>query len=226
MENRWQIWKSYLWAQHREDATSAHNPVLQVYLCKGEYQLLTKNAIYSWGNRYQNFSRIFAQLDWAQLPARPNILVLGLGLGAIPLMLEKKFGKNGYFTCVEIDAEVIRLAEKYVLSALASPLDCICADADVFVDICEDRFDLICMDIFLDDKIPHSFYSPDFLTTLAECLEPNGILIYNKLAYHQKDKIEAREFYKNVFQPIFQQGTCEDVGGNYLLINRSNALRT
>ena len=72
-----------------------------------------------------------------------NVLVLGLGLGSIPLMLEKNFGKKYNYTAVEIDESVIYLASKYALPKLESNIQIICADAFAYVRQTEQKLSLI-----------------------------------------------------------------------------------
>ena len=90
------LWKrilSYEYEVHIESATSIYNDELNVLLVKGQYQLVTPEAIYSYGNRYDNFFKAFEQIDLNK-EAIESVLLLGLGLGSIPFMLENYFKKN------------------------------------------------------------------------------------------------------------------------------------
>ena len=84
---KWKKWLSYLMEWHIESAPSPINPHLYVSLKKGRYQLCTANAVYSYDELYNNFSDLFPQLKIEQLPGQ-RILVLGFGLGSIPLIIE------------------------------------------------------------------------------------------------------------------------------------------
>lgn len=206
-----------------EETSSAYNPVLQVIARYGRYQLLTENAIYSYADLYDNFSKIFDNIKIKDLQIK-EILILGFGLGSIPYMLEKKYEKKYFYTAVEIDPEVLRLAEKYVTHDLQSPIDFVCTDAAIFVEVCEEKFDLICMDVFSDDITPDEFYDITFLESLKNLLSPNGILIFNKLAASLVDKANAKKFFEERFLKVFTEGGYLDVTGNYMLINRKALL--
>lgn len=210
---------SYLTELHLESAPSDINPHLYVSLNKGRYQLSTANAVYSYGDLYDNFSKTFDQLK-PQLTDKMNILILGFGLGSIPYMLEKTYGKRMYYTAVEIDENVIYLADKYVLDELDSPIQLICADAFAFVMQCQEQFDLICMDVFLDDIVPPKFTSKNFLEALQNLLEPDGRLLFNRLALTPADLERTGRFFEKEFKPVFSGGTYLDVGGNWMLMNR------
>jgi len=219
----WKVWLSYLMELHVESAASSYNPHLYVSLKNGRYQLSTAHAVYSYEDLYSNFRRAFKATDLDKLPGG-EVLVMGLGLGSIPLMLEQTFHKDYRYTAVEVDEAVLHLAQKYVLDDLESSLEVIQADAYVFVEQCSTTFDLICMDIFLDDTVPTKFEEPAFLENLRDLLNPDGLLLYNRLAASKKDKRRSRLFYERQFLPVFPEATFLDVGGNYILFSRKTML--
>ncbi len=210
---------SYLFEFHIESAPSEINPHLYVSLSKGRYQLSTANAIYSFEDLYDNFFEAFKQVDLDKYPIE-NVLVLGLGLGSIPLMLEKNFEKKYNYTAVEIDESVIYLASKYTLPQLESRIEMICADAFAYVMQTEQKFDLICMDVFLDDIIPEEFEENNFLEKLKTLISDNGILLFNRLANHPRDVERTKVFYHRDFKAVFHQANYLEVKGNWMLLNK------
>lgn len=219
----WKRWLSYLIEQHLESASSEHNPHLYVSLSRGRYQLCTANAIYSFEDRYDNYRRAFARIDLSELPG-PNVLVLGFGLGSIPILLEHTFQHRFNFTGVEIDEAVIDLASRYALPQLDSPVQLVCADAMAYAQQAETVFDLVCMDVFLDDTIPAGFEQPEFLKDLRRLIHPEGLLLYNRLADNRDDQHKSKQFYEDVFLSIFPKGAYLDVGGNWMLVNEAQWL--
>ena len=214
------VWKnllSYVTEWHIESAPSDINPHLYVSLKNGRYQLSTANAVYSYGDLYANFAKSFATLQ-PKLKNNMNVLILGFGLGSIPYMLEKKMGFNMYYTGIEIDENVIYLADKYVLDELKSPVQLICTDAGAFVAQTEELFDLICMDVFLDDVVPYQFRQIDFLEQLKERLNLGGLLLFNRLALLPHDREKAQWFFDEKFKQVFPKGEKLDVGGNWMMI--------
>jgi SAM-dependent methyltransferase len=221
------LWKrllSYITEVHIETCESEHNPFLKVVLSKGQYQLLTANAVYSYGNLYDNFSKAFERIDIDNLKIE-NVLILGFGLGSIPFMLEKVFDKKYHYTAVELDPQVLYLANKYAMPEIHSYIEFQVLDAFTYAAFCEEKFDMICMDVFLDDTVPTELETEDFLLNLKDMLSENGILLFNKLAFQKKDKTQALDFYKNHFKRIFTEGGYLDVGGNYILLNRVDILK-
>ena len=220
----WKRWLSYIREIPIETSESEHNPFLNIVLRNGQYQLCTANAIYSYGDLYDNFSKAFKQIDLDKLPIK-NVLILGFGLGSIPLMLEKMFHKKYYYTAVEIDPEVLRLANTYVVPEIESGIEFQILDAHTYAVFCEEKFDMICMDVFLDDAVPTELEQDDFLNNLKDMLSENGVLLFNKLAFHKNDKKEAFSFFQNHFKRVFTEGVYLDVQGNYILLNRGDVLK-
>lgn len=215
---RWKLWLSYFIEQHIESASSEHNPHLYVSLSNGRYQLCTAHAIYSYEDRYDNYRKAFLRLDLDRLRGK-EVLILGLGLGSIPFMLEHLFDQDLHYTAVEIDEAVIELAAKYTLPEITSPMELICTDALTYVTRRPATFDLICMDVFLDDVVPPAFEEPAFLEGLKAMLNRDGVLLFNRLAATVKDEKDSLKFFEDQFTSVFPQGAYLDVGGNYILVN-------
>ncbi len=212
----WKRLLSYFFEFHIESAPSEINPHLYVSLWRGRYQLATANAVYSFADLYDNFLDAFKQIKLP--PDGATVLLLGFGLGSIPYILEKRYCKAYVYTAVEIDENVLYLANKYTLPMLESPISFTPADAFAFVHTCFDQFDLICMDVFLDDTVPAMFETPNFLARLGGLLKPRGTLLFNKLALTKKDKAQAAQFFK-VFKKVFPNASYLEVKGNWILLN-------
>lgn len=212
----WKKYLSYFFELHVESAPSEINPHLYVSLSRGRYQLSTANAIYSFADLYDNFTLAFQQIKMPE--NHKEVLILGFGLGSIPYMLEKKFDKQYNYTAVELDENVLYLANKYVLPELTSSITTLPTDAFAYVHYCHDRYDLICMDVFLDDMVPQDFESEHYLRQLATLLNADGILLFNKLAATKKDREQVADFYE-LFKTVFPNGTYLEVNGNWMLVN-------
>jgi spermidine synthase len=222
--SRWQRWLSYLFERHLETISSDHNPHLYVSLSKGRLQLSTANAIYSFEDLYDNFRLAFQAVDWQRFPGE-RVLLLGLGLGSVPQLLERYFQQAFSYLAVEVDEAVIYLAQKYVLHELRSPMETICADAAAFVGQSNEAFDLITMDVFEDDRIPEKFGQKDFLESLERLLTPDGLLMYNCLARTKEDKRRTRSFFENTFRDVFPEAISLPVRGNAMLLNHDRFLK-
>jgi spermidine synthase len=200
-----------------EQTGSDLNPVLEVTLDKGRYMLCSENAVYSYEDLYDNFADSFRRLPLDAMPIE-EVLVLGMGLGSIPQILEQTLHKKYYYTCIEADEEVMLLAEKYVLHELQSGIDVVCADAADWVWVTEQTFDMICVDVFVDAVTPSDFRDPEFLARINDLLNPQGVVLYNCLAYNAADIAAAQAFYTDTFAAAFANSEVFELRANLMLI--------
>ena len=213
----WKKYLSYFRELHIESLSSDFSEELHIYLSKGRYQLFTKSALHSFDDLYVNFDEAFKQLSIENKDIQ-DVLILGLGLGSIPFMLENKYALEANYTAVEIDETVIYLAGKYSLHDFKSPINYICTDAEVFLTVNDEKYDLICMDVFADDVIPPQFETLEYLENLQSHLNPNGILLYNRLSLFDSDIEKTSHYYENIFKKVFPNARYFDVEGNWVLL--------
>jgi spermidine synthase len=214
----WKKWVSHVVPLTLETAASEQNPELTVMLDRGRLQLLSGNAIYSWDDLYHNFTIAFGTLDIEERGFQ-DVLILGLGLGSVPYILEKIYEQSYEYTAVEWDETVAALAAKYTLSRLNSPVNIVTADAGIFLEVTEEQFDMIVVDIFEDDRTPDQFESVDFLEICAEHLKPKGIILYNRLHNTPRNIIATQRFFEDKFKTVFPAAGKIDTGGNWILVS-------
>ncbi len=218
--NIFQKYLSFLWDIRIEERSSPYNPLLVVFIAQGRYQLCTADAIYSHDDKYYNFKEILInQINYNQLPGK-KALVLGLGMASIPIILDQLYPGEWEITGVEIDEEIIDLASTYSLPNINSQVNTIQANAEVYVELCHERFDMICIDLFIGQKTPEVFRSMSFLESVAGLLNEGGIVIYNTIAFTKEDLALSESFYNDVFRHVFPQGRSIPAHKNLMLLNR------
>ena len=186
-------------------------------------ELYPKKASYSFEDKYDNFYNSFEQIDLQKLPGK-DVLILGFGLGSIPVMLEKYFNKDYNYTGVEIDESVIYLASKYGIHDLSSYIQIIQSDAYEFLKVNEQKFDLIIMDVFIDDTIPDLMQKEVFLQLITTHLNEGALFMYNRLAYTKEDLKKSNKFYEQIFEKSFSNACFLKVKGNYMLLSSQDFL--
>ncbi len=220
----WKRWLSYIIEYELEQLESEHGHPLSLCLSDGKFQLNAHKAIYSWEDKYDNFYKAFAQIKWNRFEGS-DVLSLGFGLGSIVQMLEQNFKKSFRYTGVEIDDQIIYLAEKYILHQLKSPIQLIQAPAEIFVHSTSEQYDLITIDLFINDKIPPSILRYDFLEHCQACLHDNGLILMNHLANNKTDIENGRHFFENVFKKVFPAAEILDVDGNFIFFSDTSYLK-
>ncbi len=213
----WKKLWSYISPVVLETTSSDHNEHLEVLMLDGRHQLNTEDAIYSFDDKYENFNYTFGLIDWSKLMGN-KVLCLGLGLGSVIYMLEKKWDQELDYTAVEIDPEICRMAHHYTTRHLKSYVEVVNIDAEIFLDINQEKYDMIIMDIFQSASIPYKFQSREYLLSLKEKLTPGGLLMYNRMNITNKDKSDY-ETFKNEFAEVFPNHKAIPVSQNIVIIN-------
>jgi len=213
-----EYWVSFLKEVPLETIRRSDRDALHVTLKKGRLMLSTDSTIYSWDDKYMNYVWGFEKLKKDKVTFS-NGLLLGMGLGAVPFILENKFDTSIPFVAVEIDPDVVRLAQKYGLPRLKIMPKVICNDATSAIFDIHDKFDLIVVDICKEDTIPEGCESEAFLTRIKDLLSDNGVMMYNRFYSTYKDHFRTDRFYKHVFKKIFPSGYLIDQNGTCLLTN-------
>lgn len=212
---------SYLKQIPVETTSGEYSGSLEVIFFEGRYMLNTTNATYSFEDKYTSYKTALKYIE-QEIPGMQSALVLGLGLGSVPYMLQTQFHYKGIVDCVDIDSTIIQLAKKYYPSAtLLDKLRIHQADAYTWMQLNEKQFDLIAVDLFIDRFIPQQFHSIPFLENIKRSLSPNGILLFSRL--EENGKLEA-QLVKNVMQ-VFPEAIEIVAGGNLILCyrNRNNS---
>jgi len=179
---------SYLVDISLEKTSSSMNPELEIVLSKGRIRLETKNAVYSYGDLYHAFFQAFQELGMNEKSLK-NVLVLGGGLGSIPIMLEEHFGQIANYDLVEFDPIIIQLAKKYIKENVLFKINFINEDALTFKPTIHQNYDLIAIDLFLDDQIPK--LDAAFFKHLSSALSVGGLMLFNVLPTAQNLPLKA-----------------------------------
>jgi len=209
----YKLLKSYFVDVLVESSSSIYNPNLELYLVNGRFQLCANDAIYSFDDKYLNFREAFKQTNWSNLDI-DHVLVLGLGLASIPYILEKKHQLNFDYTAIEIDEAIIYLASKYRIPILKSNIQVIHADANIYMEQSQEEYDMICMDVFIEQTIPEAFVKQSSIEKLHNMLKPNGLLFYNIL---HKGHEETSEFLIDQISNIFKHSQAIPVENNIIV---------
>jgi len=113
---------------------------------------------------------------------RPPLRTLTLGAGGcvFPLYLERRY-PGSRNEVVEIDPEVLEVAERFFDLGEDSEIKRVVADARNYVSYLQGRqlFDLIYLDAFNSFSIPYHLTTVEFTRQIASLLAPGGMLIVN-----------------------------------------------
>ncbi|MFN0031245.1 MAG: spermidine synthase [Flavobacteriales bacterium] len=165
---------------------SHYNGTLEVTMQRGRKVLHSKNTNYSYGNVQQVWSAGLKKLDLMHVQ---SILLLGLGGGSIIDILKNEYRYRGHLTAVEIDPVVVDIAKEEFGITTNEQTEIICDDAANYVSKTKDTFDLIIVDIFIDDVMPDILLSMKFWQNIAKRTMAKGTIAFN--AFNSAAKLNA-----------------------------------
>lgn len=218
-ESSLKVFFSYFWSLTRKIDTD-YNGLLFLTLFKGRKILNSEHANYSFGALQQILEVGLSKINFENIN---SILVLGLGGGSVVFSLREKFKYEGKIVAVELDQKLIDIARDEFSIVSTNNLTIHNNDAFEFIKKCKNPFDLIIVDLFIDNVVPEKFYSEEFCQNLSNAVSQKGSILYN-LGIHQMDQEKRNSvihFFKN--REEYKTSQNEKVGGtNFLLIAEKN----
>jgi hypothetical protein len=194
---------------------------IKLALSKGRLKLMANSAIYSFDDLYLNFVQAF---DYYKIKDKSieNTLILGFGMGSIAYILEKKYAIKTQITGIEVDESIALLAEKYSLPRLKNAINLVTDRAENYVAITETKYNLVCIDVFEDDKIPNIILSTNFLLDVKNnVLACKYVIFFNFLARTPEEIKFAETYLDTIFKPLFPKAYLRLFGGNIMLISEN-----
>ena len=143
----------------------------------------------------------YTKMMLASLYLTPNpkrVLVIGLGGGTLPGALQRLYPDID-MDVVEVDAAVIRVAQKYFDFRPGPNVHVIEEDGRVFVKRAGrsgTKYDLVLLDAFDHEYIPEHMLTREFLQEVKAVMQPDGVLAANtfsnsRLYAHESATYEA-----------------------------------
>jgi spermidine synthase len=187
---------SYILPLKIEVCSSMYSDLLEVTLSNGRYVLNSANANYSFGSLHAIFKGAFKDIGIENLNIS-NCLMLGLGGGSVVDLLRKTHHQTMPITAVEIDPVIIELGKKYFDLNTHEKLSIVNMDALEFVKTSRSVYDMIVIDLYIDDVVPSVFHTKEFVLNLKNCTHKNTMILFNKMI---NDKNSKTEYGKLVYE--------------------------
>ncbi len=166
---------------------SSISNTLEVTWNNGELVLDSKNTNYSYGSLQRILRKGLKYIGFERIRKFENILVLGVAGGSVIKTLANEIKFKGKITGVEIDKEVVAIANTYFKLNEIKNLDLIIDDAFEFVLKTKTKYDLIIIDIFQDTTMPNFLFEDFFINRINFLLNVNGFILFNTMVINEKD---------------------------------------
>lgn len=177
---------------------SAVSTTLEVTWANGELVLDSKNTNYSYGSLQRILRTGLKSIGFETIKKMDSILVLGVAGGSVIKTLSQEIKFKGTITGVEIDPEIIAIANEYFKLNEIPNLKIVLEDAYEFVSKTDKTFDLIIIDIFQDTTMPDFLFEAPFINHSKELLNPKGFILFNTMLIQNSDS-ERNQTYRNQF---------------------------
>lgn len=201
---------------HKQKSVISKN--LEVTWNNGQLVLDSLNTNYSYGSLQRILRLGLKSIGFDNLRKMNHILVLGVAGGSVIKTLVDEVGFRNKITGVEIDDQVVKIAQQYFGLDSIKNLELIIDDAFEFVLKTKLQYDLIIVDIFCDTSMPNFLFESFFVNRLTEILSAKGTVLFNTMILNEQDNQRNSQFLQTIDTRIFEATTIPRVENHNELI--------
>lgn len=169
----------------------------------GQLVLDSKSTNYSYGSLQRILRKGLKAIGFGQVLQMQNVLVLGVAGGSVIKTLVDEIGFRGKITGVEIDAEIIQIANEFFQLDQIPNLAIIIDDAFEFVLKTKETYDLIIIDIFQDTAMPNFLFEKFFINRVGFLLSDNGFFLFNTMLLDNAHEIRNAKYVAEFDPELF-----------------------
>jgi spermidine synthase len=182
---------------------SARSKVIEVTWANGELVLDSENTNYSYGSLQRILRYGLRNIGYNKIIDMDHILLLGVAGGSVIKTLVDEIAYKGKITGVEIDPDMIEIANKYFDLNKIQQLEVVIDDAFEFVLKTKHKYDLIIIDIFEDIKMPNFLFESFFSGRICSLLNNKGFVLFNTMILDEAHNIRNRRYVSEINPKLF-----------------------
>lgn len=194
---------SYLYPVKIFKKKSARSKVIEVTWANGELVLDSENTNYSYGSLQRILRYGLRNIGYDKVLEMDHILVLGVAGGSVIKTLVDEIKYNGKITGVEIDTDMIQIANQYFGLNEIKQLEIVIDDAFEFVLKTKDKYDLIIIDIFEDTNMPNFLFEKFFSERICFLLKDHGFILFNTMILDEAHNVRNRKYISEINPKLF-----------------------
>lgn len=175
---------------------SAISKSIEVTWNNGQLVLDSQNTNYSYGSLQRILRKGLKYIGFERIKSFENILILGVAGGSVIKTLVDEIKFKGKITGVEIDLEIIKIANDYFKLNEIQNLEIVIDDAFEYVLKTKEKYDLIVIDIFQDTIMPNFLFEDFFINRINFLLNLNGFILFNTMVINEKEQIRNIDYKK------------------------------
>lgn len=182
---------------------SARSKTIEVTWANGQLVLDTENTNYSYGSLQRILRYGLRSIGYQKIVEMDHILLLGVAGGSVVKTLVDEVDYKGKITGVEIDPEMIKIANQYFNLNEIKQLEVIIDDAFEFVLKAKLKYDLIIIDIFEDIKMPNFLFESFFSGHVCSLLNDRGFVLFNTMILDEAHNARNRKYITEINPKMF-----------------------
>jgi spermidine synthase len=159
---------------------------IEVTWANGELVLDSENTNYSYGSLQRILRLGLKTIGFDKIVTMNHILVLGVAGGSVIKTIVDEIKFKGIITGVEIDSEIIKIANKYFKLNEIEQLEIVIDDAFEFVLKTKKKYDLIIIDVFQDSTMPNFLFESFFTDRICFLLKSKGFVLFNTMLLNEE----------------------------------------
>jgi spermidine synthase len=185
---------SYLIPIKIYEAKSTLSKSIEVTWANGELVLDSLNTNYSYGSLQRILKVGLKNIGYKKITVMDSILVLGVAGGSVIKTLVDEVKFKGKITGVELDSEIINVANTYFKLDQIKNLEIVIDDAFEFVLKTKDKYDLIIIDIFQDTNMPNFLFETFFINRICYLLKSKGFVLFNTMILNETQNLRNKKY--------------------------------
>ncbi|EJF99346.1 MULTISPECIES: spermidine synthase [unclassified Flavobacterium] len=201
---------------------SARSKMIEVTWANGELVLDTENTNYSYGSLQRILRYGLRNIGYDKILEMEHILLLGVAGGSVVKTLVDEIAYKEKITGVEIDPDMIQIANEYFNLNQIKQLEVVIDDAFEFVLKTKDKYDLIIIDIFEDTHMPNFLFEKFFVDRVCTILKDNGFVLFNTMILDEAHNVRNRKYVAEVNPKMFKAKMLPriEVHNELIIINK------
>ena len=182
---------------------SARSKMIEVTWANGELVLDSENTNYSYGSLQRILRYGLRNIGYKAILDMDHILLLGVAGGSVVKTLVNEIEYKGKITGVEIDSDMIQIANDYFNLNQIKQLEIIIDDAFEFVLKTKHQYNLIIIDIFEDTKMPNFLFESFFSERICSLLKDQGFVLFNTMILDEAHNVRNRKYIAEINPELF-----------------------
>ncbi|MBP4142594.1 fused MFS/spermidine synthase [Flavobacterium sp. P4023] len=190
---------------------SSLSNAIEVTWANGELVLDSENANYSYGSLQRILRLGLKNIGYDKIVSMNHILVLGVAGGSVIKTLVDEIKFKGKITGVEIDPEIIKIANTFFKLDTVENLQIVIDDAFEYVLKTKNKYDLIIIDVFQDTSMPAFLFENFFTKRICYLLRSRGVVLFNTMILNQNQNLRNKKYVSEFYESDFKIRTIARV---------------